>query len=356
MRVVQLLPELNEGGVERGVVELNRELVKRGVESFVISVGGRLVEKIEKDGGEHIQFDVCSKNPLSAPMRVAGLKKILKKINPDIIHARSRVPAWLAYFAKGNMPFVTTVHGFNSVNAYSAIMTKGDRVICVSNPIKEYIVKNYNMDEKKIRVIHRGVDLESFDINKVDKAFVKNFKNKYNLQGRFVVSSVGRITPLKDYETFIQAVAEAKKVKPNVMGLIVGGVRKDKEEYFRKLQALVQELGLGKNIVFTGSIAKIAEVYYVSDVVVSSSKKPESFGRSIVEAMAMNTPVIATAHGGALDIIKDGYGELFEVGDFKNLAQKIAKVQKKEYREYVIKNFSLDLMVEKTLKVYEEIG
>ena len=355
MRVVQLLPELNEGGVERGVVELNREFVKRGIESFVISAGGKLVEKIEKDGGEHITFDVCSKNPLSAPARVLGLKKILKKIKPDIIHARSRVPAWLAYFAKSNIPFVTTVHGFNSVNAYSAIMTKGDRVICVSNPIKEYIVNNYGVDEKKIRVIHRGVDFKTFDIHKIDEEFVKKFKNKYNLQGKFIVSSIGRITPLKDYETFIYAIQEVKKMKPNVVGLIVGGVREDKRSYFQKLQNVVQELGLEKTIVFTGSIAKIAEIYYLSDVVVSSSKKPESFGRSIIEAMAMNTPVVATAHGGALDIIQNGYGELFRVGDFISLAQKIVQVQKKEYREYVIKNFSLDMMVEKTIGVYEEL-
>ncbi|SMC10145.1 glycosyltransferase family 4 protein [Nitratiruptor tergarcus] len=356
MRVVQLLPELHEGGVERGVVEMNREFVQKGVESFVISAGGKLEEQIIKDGGVHMRFDVCSKNPLTAPLRTAGLKKIFGQIQPDIIHARSRVPAWLSYFARGDIPFVTTVHGFNSVNPYSAIMTKGERVICVSNPVKKYICQNYAIDEAKIRVIHRGVDLEKFDLQKIDKSFIATFKEQYDLQNKFIITSVGRITQLKDYETFIEAIALLKEQKPNVRGLIVGGVRKDKEEYFKKLQDLVKRLGVEENIIFTGSIAKVSEIYALSDVVVSSSKKPESFGRSIAEAMAMNTPVVATAHGGALDICKEGFGELFSPGDARELAQKILHVKKRsDLREYVAKNFSLQQMVEKTLAVYEEL-
>ncbi|BCD62720.1 glycosyl transferase [Nitratiruptor sp. YY08-26] len=356
MRVVQLLPELHEGGVERGVVEMNREFVRKGVESFVMSAGGKLEEQIIKDGGVHIKFDVCSKNPLTAPLRIAKLKKIFEKIQPDIIHARSRVPAWLSYFAKGGIPFVTTVHGFNSVNPYSAIMTKGERVICVSNPIKEYICQNYALDETKIRVVHRGVDLEKFDLQKIDKSFIAAFKEKYNLQNRFIVTSVGRITQLKDYETFIEAIALLKEKKPNIRGLIVGGVRKDKLEYYKRLQELVKRLGIEENIIFTGSIAKVSEIYALSDVVVSSSKKPESFGRSIAEAMAMNTPVVATAHGGALDICKEGFGELFRPGDARELAQKILQVRKNDnLRQYIVQNFSLQQMVEKTLAVYEEL-
>ena len=354
--MVQLLPEINEGGVERGVVEMNRELVRRGIESFVISAGGKLVKQIEADGGEHITFDVCSKNPLSAPTRIMKLKKIFDQIKPDIIHARSRVPAWLTYFAKKDSPFVTTVHGFNSVNFYSAIMTKGDRIICVSNPVKEYIVNNYGVDEKKIRVIHRGVDVEAFDPKNVDEAFIDTFKAKFGLQGRFIVTTVGRITPLKDYETFIEAIDLVRTRRPEVVGVIVGGVRSDKKEYFKSLQNLVQKKGLQNHIVFTGSIAKIAEMYALSDVVISSSKKPESFGRSIAEAMAMNTPVIATGHGGALDIVKDGYGALFAPGDFEGLAKEIMQiVPNPRLRAYILKHFSLETMVKKTVEVYEEL-
>ena len=233
MKIVQLVPELNEGGVERGVVEFNRELVKVGYESIVISNGGKLVKQIINDGGEHIKFDVCSKNIFSAFSRVKKLKKIFKSIKPDIIHARSRVPAWLSYFAKDKFHFITTVHGFYSVNKYSEIMTKGERVICVSNPIREYVLKNYSVDEKKLRVIFRGVDFERFDIKKINKDFLIKFKNKWNLNNKFIISSVGRITQLKNYETIIKALS---LLDERYVLLIVGGVREDKKNYFNYLK------------------------------------------------------------------------------------------------------------------------
>ena len=141
MTIVQLLPELNEGGVERGTVELSRELVKLGHASIVISAGGKLQGQIDKDGGRHITLDVCSKNPLSAFWRMVKLRKLLSTLNPDILHARSRVPAWLTYLAnkKLRIPFITTVHGFNSVSAYSAIMTKGTGIIAISKSIEQHI-------------------------------------------------------------------------------------------------------------------------------------------------------------------------------------------------------------------------
>jgi len=149
MRIIQLLPELNEGGVERGTMELSRELVKLGHESIVISAGGKLQEQIEQDGGKHITFDLCSKNPFTAPSRIIKLRKLLKELQADILHVRSRVPAWLTYLAnkKSGIPFVTTVHGFNSVNAYSKIMSMGDKVICVSGAIKSYIQEHYQVEE-----------------------------------------------------------------------------------------------------------------------------------------------------------------------------------------------------------------
>jgi len=187
MRIVQLLPELNEGGVERGTMELSRELVKLGHESIVISAGGKLQEQIEKDGGKHIAFDVCSKNPLSAPWRIIKLRKLLRTLNPDILHARSRVPAWLTYLANKRLhiPFVTTVHGFNSVSSYSAIMTKGDRVICVSEAIKSYIQEYYQTEEKKITVIPRGIDLEKFNPENIDRDFMNLFMKSNRLKDKY---------------------------------------------------------------------------------------------------------------------------------------------------------------------------
>ena len=360
MRIVQVIPELNEGGVERGVVELNREFVKKGIESFVISAGGKLENQINLDGGNHVKFDVCSKNIFTAFRRVKGLKKILKELKPDIIHVRSRIPAWLVYFAnkKLNIKVVSTVHGFNSVGFYSSIMQKADAVICVSNSIKEYIQKHYQTSENKITVIPRGIDLELFNPKNIDETFIENFKKQFNLKDKFVISSVGRVTQLKDYETFIKAILLVKKEIPNIIGLIVGGVRSDKEDYLNSLKSLIKELNLEENIIFTGSQNKIEQIYALSDVVISSSKKPESFGRAVAEAICMNKPVIATNHGGVKDIIIENVnGFFFEVSNDKELADNILKsrVLKFDGYTYISNNFSLENMVNKTLEVYRNL-
>jgi len=359
MRVLQILPELVEGGVERGTVELGRELVRRGHESWVISRGGPMTLDIEKDGGRHYTMDVASKNPLTVPMRVAELRKAFRQIGPDIVHVRSRVPAWLTSFAKKGMgiPVISTVHGFNSVNFYSRIMTRFDHTICVSEAVRRYIMEHYGINETGTSVIPRGVDMSVFDPAGLDGGFMEEFRRKYMLQGRYVIANVGRITQLKGIEVFIKAIAELRKKNPEVLGLVVGGVRSDKEGYSRMLMKEVESSGLKEHILFVGSQKKIAEIYEMSDIVVNTSLKPESFGRSAAEALAMERPVIASAHGGVLDIVIEGYtGWLFPPGDYGTLSEKIAEARQiklRGMREFVRENFSLEQMVEKTLAVYE---
>lgn len=361
LRIVQLLPALNEGGVERGTVDINREFIRLGHESIIISAGGRLSAQIESDGGEHIQFDLASKNILSAPLRIWKLHKILKKLQPDIIHARSRVPAWLAYFANKSLriPFITTVHGFNSVNFYSSIMTKGDRVICVSTAIKEYIQDNYEVDESKLVTIPRGIDLEEFDIAKTDMSFISRFKDEFKLQSTYIVTSVGRITQLKDYETFIQAINIARNSIPNIKGVIVGSVHKDKMEYFERLKKVVQDLKLNNFITFCGNQSNMREIYALSNIVISASKKPESFGRSAAEAIAMGCPVIATDHGGIKDIVINNLtGYLIPISNEQIMAETIVNIYKTGFctsKSFIQSNFTLETMVKKTLNVYGSI-
>lgn len=362
MRIVQLLPELNEGGVERGVVDFNRELVERGHQSLVISAGGKLVPLITAAGGRHLTAEVASKNVVTAWPRVLQLRRMLRELRPDIIHARSRVPAWLAWLANRplGLPFVTTVHGFNSVNAYSRVMTFGDRVICVSGAIREHVRRHYNVSESKLRVIPRGIDLEQFDPERLDRTFMVEFAERYQLSGRCVISSVGRVTQLKDYETLIAALVALKPKMPELTGLIVGGVREDKQDYFARLQSQVREAGAEDYIHFTGSQSKVAEIYALSRVVVCSSKKPESFGRAAAEALAMNVPVVATGHGGILDIVREGQtGYLFTPGDASTLAARLQQAAEQQWtglRPFVVENFSLNQMVEKTLAVYAELA
>ncbi|MBE3021415.1 glycosyltransferase family 4 protein [Campylobacter sp. 7477a] len=357
MKVVQLLPELNEGGVERGVVEITREFNKYNIKSYVISGGGKLVSEIEKNGVTHITADVYSKNLLTMIQRVLKLRKILKEIEPDIVHVRSRVPAWLLKFAKIglNLNIVSTVHGINTPNFYSKIMTDADKIICVSNAVKEHIIKHFNVQNDKISVVFRGVDLTSFDPkNLADK---RTLRDKFNIESELVISVVGRITQIKNIETILKATALLKQNFSSVCLIVAGGAHPKKEEYFNKLKALTKELGLDKNVKFLGSISEVAKIYKLSDVVVSATLKPESFGRSVAEAIALNTPVVASNHGGVKDIIKDGEnGYFFEPLDEAELSKKIllARELKFDGFNYIKEKFNLENMTKETIKIYKD--
>lgn len=363
MRVIQLLPELNEGGVERGVVETNREFTQLGHDSHVISAGGRLVEQLEHDGGHHHQLDICSKNILTAPLRSSRLSKLLDSVNPDIIHARSRVPAWLTHFAnkKRKRPFVTTVHGLNSVNRYSKIMTSGDRVICVSEVVRDYIQKHYNTDPNIIRVIQRGVDMNQFNPAQVDATSVSQLRDKFNLHGKLVITSVGRITWLKDYETFIQAMAKVCRKTPEAVGLIVGGYRKDKSEYFESLQKLVADHELEDRIIFAGSQDDMTSIYALSDIVVNASLKMGNMGRTVVEALALGTPVIATTFEGLRNLVEnDKNGYVIDTKDIDGLADALSRTIQASFsieaiRATVPEEYTLDHMVKSILSLYQEL-
>lgn len=363
MKIVQLLPELNEGGVERGVVEINREFSIRGIESHVISRGGKLVETIVKDGGEHHSFDVASKNIWTVPGRIRGLQQIISGLKPDVIHARSRVPAWLVYFAnrKLEIPFVTTVHGLNSVNRYSKIMTSGERVICVSEVVRDHVIKNYQVDPQKLRVIQRGVDMEYFDPSRVDPDKVSELKSEFNLQSRIVITSVGRITWLKDYETFIQSIAELSKVNNQVVGLIVGGYRQDKSEYFQKLKSLADSLGMAEHIVFAGSQSDMRSVYAASDIVVNASLKMGNMGRTVVEALAMGKPVVATTFDGLVNLVKDHInGRVIANQDPVGMSEAIQSILNMSIpadniRSSVPYEYTLPCMIDQIIEVYREL-
>jgi glycosyltransferase involved in cell wall biosynthesis len=362
MHIVQILPALDEGGVERGTVELSREFVRRGVASTVISSGGRLAETVVRDGGRHLALDVKSKNPLTALTRAAKLRRALAALKPDLVHYRSRVPGWLFHFANRRLglPFVTTVHGFNSVSAYSRIMTAGQRVICPSTAVAEFIRTHYRTPDDKIRLVYRGIDPQPFDPDRLDAAFMAEFRRRHGLEGRFVVLGVGRITPLKGYDVLLRATALARERLPQIRTVIAGGAEAGREGTLQELNRLATELGVQEQVVFAGSQSKIAEIYACGNVLVSCNKtKPESFGRSMAEALAMGCPVIATRFGGALDIVREGEnGWLVAPGDAEQLADRLVLASQTAFsglREDALARFSLDQMVTKTLAVYAEV-
>jgi len=360
IKVLQILPDLNEGGVERGVVELNREFISRGLISHIISNGGQLTKKISADRGFHHKLDVSTKNPFTFLIRVLQLKQLIREIKPDIIHVRSRYPAWITWFANKdfNIPLVTTVHGMNSISKYSQIMTKGDKVICVSEVIQKYVLDAYKFDATKSVVIQRGVDMHLFDTKSISKIFTQEFIDQFGLDNRFIITSVGRISWIKDYETFIKAIALCRKQIPDLTGLIVGGARQDKLNYLESLKQLAANEGVADCIHFTGSQHNVTEIYALSNIVVNSTIKMGNIGRTIIEALAMNTPVIATSYEGLNNVINNGInGYLVKTQDVNELSERILLLHKKniqETRSSIPHCFTLEHMVDSTIKVYKE--
>ena len=306
MKVIQILPELNAGGVERGTLEVGKYLVEQGHASIVISNGGRLVEQLESEGSRHITLPVHKKR-LTSLKHVKVLRRLFEEERPDILHLRSRLPAWLAYLAWRKMDpatrprLVTTVHGFYSVNAYSAIMTKGERVICVSNSVKDYVLKNYpKVPEERLTVIHRGVDPQEFPYGYQPPAeWLAQWKSDYpELEGKYIITLPGRITRWKGQLDFIQVIAQLKAKGLPAHGLIVGEPHPKKLEFLEEVKAAIQTASLENDITLVGHRSDLREVMAVSDVVVSCSTDPEAFGRVTLEALAIGKPVAGYAHGG----------------------------------------------------------
>lgn len=365
MHVVQLLPELNEGGVERGTVEISRELVKRGHKSTVISAGGSLVSQVKSDGGRHVMLPIAAKNPLTVPARMWVLRRALHELVPDVLHARSRMPAWLTHFAKRPLciPWVTTVHGLNRINAYSRIMTAGDRVIAVGEAVKAHVVDGYSLAPDSVRVIQRGVDMRAFSSTNVDMEFIQQIRTQYSLANCLVAVAVGRVTFLKDYESLIDAAARLRNhTERPLKVLIVGGVHPKKENYFQSLLKRVDAHSLGGSVHFLGSQTKMAELYQLSDLSVNVSLKMGNMGRTVVESLAMGTPVIATTYPGLNNLICNGKnGAVVETQDPSALSWALKEVGERDWSREVIRStvphdYTLDGMVDQLVEVYYSLA
>ena len=381
MKTLQLVPAMEQGGVERGVVEVNRAIVSAGWENVVVSAGGRLVDQIVADGGRHVEMDVKSKNPLTCISRALRLRKILKAERPDVVCAHSRVPAWLFVLANLGLglKWITFAHGANSVSMYSKVMTFGDLVVTPSQFIADYLKKNYKLENERIRVIPRAIDRRKFDIDNLDRDFIAAKRAEWGIDGRFVVMGVGRITQLKGYDMLIRAVMKAKLMASSRNAdctsrgrpfklVIVGEAELARKGVEEDLRTLVKSLGMENDVAFAGNQRKIAECLSMADVVVSSNtRKPEAFGRSMAEAIAMGTPVVAKAFGGALDIVDDGVNGVLVPDDvshdveeesaaFADAITKVSGMSFGDLRSPALEKFSFDLMIDRTMRTYTELA
>lgn len=358
LRIVQVVPELNAGGVERGTIEFAREIVKRGHESWVISHGGKLVERLCDEGSAHVQLDVCSKNPLSAPWRIPQLRRALEKISPDIVHARSRIPAWLTRFAnrRFGIPFITTVHGMNSISRYSRIMVEGDHVIAVGETVRDYVCEAYDVPREEITVIDRGVDIAYFDPTIADASWADRFRSWHGLTDHTVLTCVGRITRTKNIEGFIDSLALLKQRQERVKGLVVGSVHPRKQTYYDTLVERARAAGVERDLVFAGGQTKMREIYLLSDIIVNAMAKMGNTGRTITEALAMNTPVLASDNEATRDVIVDGVnGYRINPSDPTDIAcraEQLIAHTPQDVRQNLPTRLTLDAMVEHVLSVY----
>jgi glycosyltransferase involved in cell wall biosynthesis len=365
MKVLQILPEMNAGGVERGTLEIGRFLVEQGHSAIVVSNGGRMVAQLESAGVRHIALPVHRKR-LSSLWQVRPFRQLLEAERPDILHIRSRVPGWIAWLAWRKLnpqtrpKLVSTVHGFYSVNAYSAVMTRGERVIAVSDCIRDYILTRYpRTPRENIRVIPRGIEPADYPRGfRPDPAWRQSWqKDLPQLTDRQVLTLPGRITRLKGHEDFLQLLAALVRAGEKVHGLIVGDVHPKKRDYLNELNQLVEQLQLKPHVTFAGHRTDLREILAVSDLVYSLSTQPESFGRTTLEALAMGRPVVGYDHGGVGEQLRQLFpAGRVALGNHQQLLHTTqALLQDHQEPGPVTEPFTLDAMCRSTLATYREL-
>lgn len=370
--ILQILPELNNGGVERGTIEIAQAIQNRGWNALVVSAGGALVNKLRHTRAEHIELGVQSKNPFVILGNARQLVHIIKKKNVSLVHARSRAPAWSAWIAAKwcGVPFVTTFHGvYGSKNwlkrCYNKVMTRGGVVIAVSDSMAEHVQKTYKFDHQKLTIIPRGVDMSLFSEEAVRAPKVIELTQEWRLPDDCgpVILMPARLTRGKGHHNLLDALK--KMPHRNFMAVMLGDDGQN-SPYYKELEAKITEYNLGGNVRFAGSTRDMAEAYHLASIVVCPTIQPEAFGRVPIEAMAMGCAVIASDHGGAQETIKHGdTGYLIPPGDVEQLAGAIEHclTMDEETRKILIdngrwwagENFSLTQMQEKTIAVYENL-
>ncbi len=366
--ILQVLPALHTGGVERGSVDVATATQAAEFQSIVASAGGPMVHQVERAGAKHITLPLDSKNPFVIYRNIKRLEKVMRDENVAVVHARSRAPAWSAYFAakRVKIPFMTTFHGtYNFTNPikkyYNSVMQKGVRVIAISDFIRDHMMNNYKTPWSKIRTVYRGMDLDIFDPQAVPASRVVKLATDWRLpDGVPIIMLSGRLTRWKGQTLLLKALA---KLDVNVRCLLVGSGR---PEYQSELESLAKELSIDDRVHVVGECRDMPAAYKLADVVVSASTDPEAFGRVAVEGQSMGRPVVAPNHGGAMEQIIHGVtGWLFRPGDEEDLARQLKAAlslneeERHAFHDRAIENvrthFTNETMCRRTLNIYREL-
>ncbi len=357
MNILQILPELHVGGVETGTVDFAKYLNAKGHKSVVVSHGGALVADLESNGSKHYTLPVHKKNLFTMIHCVKKLVEIIRAEKIDIVHARSRVPAWIGFFAtrQTEAHFITTCHGYYSQHLFSRVMGWGKLVIAISEVIGRHMVQDFKVPAENIRVIARSVDVSKFNLPRPLKVDPKSF----------TITMVGRITPLKGHPYFLRAMALVVRQFPQVKIQVIGDAPVKKQAYKEELLLLTKRLGLSAHVEFMGNRRDIPELLSASDCLVLSTITQEAFGRVIIEAQAAGVPVVATRVGGVSEIIEhEKTGLLVLPKDEQAMAQAVVRLLSDpvlaqglvvEARKKIDARYTLTHMAESTLDVYREL-
>ncbi|MDB5415325.1 MAG: glycosyl transferase [Rubritepida sp.] len=366
LAILQVLPALDSGGVERGTLEIAEAIQAAGYRAIVASAGGRLVAELEALGARHITLPLATKSPFGIWRNAAHLAELARLEDVGLIHARSRAPAWSALFAarRRGIPFVTTYHGtygegWPGKRLYNSIMARGDRVIAISRHIADHIKATHGAVAGEIRVILRGVDPRRFDPASVDPDRVAGFRKAWSLrEGAPTVLLPARLTRWKGQAVLIEALRDL----PEVVAVLAGDMR-GRERYVQEMWALAAAHGVADRLRFAGHVSDMPAAMLAADLVIHASTEPEAFGRTVTEAQAMARPVIAADLGGPRETVQDGVtGWLTPPGDAGMLAALIRRVLAMPAEDRVrigeaarAKVPTMDAMQAATLAVYREL-
>ena len=362
LTVVQLVPALQSGGAERSTLEIGRALVAAGHRSIVVSAGGRLVERLRDEGSEHVTLEIGRKS-LATLTRVFALRRIIADSGAQIVHARSRLPAWLGWLAvrglKSRPRFMTTMHGLNSPGWYSSIMVRGERVILVSHAVRDYVLKHYPwVDQSRLQVIPRGVDPKEFPYGYgPDADWVAQFFAEYpQLAGAPLLTLPGRGTRLKGHADAIALHAGLKARGIDNSLLLLGIVESGREAYVEEMRELVSKLGVVDSVVFSPPRTDVRDVLSQSALILQLSNYPESFGRTVVEALALCRPVLGYAHGGVGALLAELYpAGRVKPGNSERLIERAAELLRLAPPIPPLEVYTLEAMQQATLAVYEDL-
>jgi glycosyltransferase involved in cell wall biosynthesis len=373
--ILQVAPELSAGGVERTVLEVTEAIAEAGGRALLASKGGRLEEEFSRLGGELIRMDAKSRNPVTIKVNEGRLRQIIREQKVDLVHARSRAPAWSAWAAAKaeGVPFVTTYHGAYSgtsglKRAYNSVMAKGDLVIANSEWIAAHIAEVHGIDPARIVTIPRGVDLDAFDPAAVAPARVEALRKAWGLEGdtRLVLLLPGRLTSWKGQGLALEALGLLAPEERAGLMLILAGDAQGRDSYVSDLEHQITRLGLTDQARIVPHVIDMPAAYLAAGLVLAPSTRPEAFGRVAAEASAMARPVIVADHGGAREtVIEYETGTRAEPGSARALAGAIRAMLSvgpasrasmgRQGRDHIIRHFSKRGLQAATLSVYKRL-